>query len=678
MAQQTAKIIADELPHALSGFEPREQQIRMAESCERTIRDGGALVIEAATGCGKSLAYLIPAAIWAIENDATVIVSTGTIALQEQLVRKDLPTVALLFPDLRYQLAKGKTNFLCRRRTEFLAEALDDASVSVSLPDDSNAEDIRNLWRFSESGGWDGDRGSLAADPSAATWRLLQVDNDSCDKNDCALYASCHYYSAKRRLEEAHIVVANHSLLLAHLSLKAEIGKSTILPEASRIVLDEAHKIAEVATNCFGSELSQFGLRNILGRLWHERENKGALPQLVYSALRSAPEIYQSLYNEVANTEPLIADARSASADFFQHLGKNGGTIEMKDLAEDAEAKDLAEDLAVRLVALSGKVGSLPKIGNALAREVEGIGQRLGTLAEELRQFFHPGDDPDTCRWIEAQGQRVALKSAPINVAPMLGRVLFNETESVIMCSATLTVRKSFRHFVESVGAPEHTRRLALDSPFDYRRNCKLMIPRDMPDPKLRGYTAMSIEAIRQAILTMRGDTLVLFTSYSHLDEAWKDLTADTSLSRLGLNWLRQGNGITRSELLRRFASEPRSILMATDSFWEGIDVRGNALRCVVIARLPFNVPTDPLEKARYWRIEQDGGNAFMSYSIPRAALKLKQGFGRLIRSKTDTGTVILLDSRLINKGYGAMILDSLPPARRLLCTVGEIGRLLT
>jgi ATP-dependent DNA helicase DinG len=686
----------------LAGYEHRPQQLQMLEAVVAAFNDQTTLTVEAGTGTGKSLAYLLPAISWSLLNRERVVVSTHTINLQEQLVKKDLPLLTERCGlACTTALVKGRGNYLCQRKAAQIE------AQGAQLVEDEQQRELRELLAWARRTA-DGSLSDLPVRPRPEVWEQVVSENDNCLRARCPFYTTCFFYTARRAAAKADVVVVNHHLLMADLALRAESGSYTqnaVLPPARRVIVDEAHHLEDVATNFFGARLSYAGAERIFGRLRSvKHETKGVLPALLM-ALESidAPDDQPLAQGAAQWIETRLLPHRdSLLVDLDQ------GFSELCSGLEEVLGHPLrpGADEPVRVVPAFRALPywntlerTLGRLGAALAdfaRDFDGVGDRVEQLSEasgrqlvflntELRALQGRlaafaaglldflGDDPNICRWIAARhrprsGASVAFHTAPVAVAPLLRQVLFEQFPTVVLTSATLTVGGRFDYVHDHLGLSqladgERVRTLRVESPFDFTAQALLAVPRDLPEPTDARYEAATHAAIAAVLEATRGGTFVLFTAYGALNRAADALAA--ALRERGLSLLRQGE-TNRHLLLSRFVADPRAVLFATDSFWEGVDVRGDALRCVVITRLPFRVPTEPIEQARVEAIERDGGNAFAAHTVPQAVIKLKQGFGRLIRARTDRGAVVLLDSRVLRRPYGRVFLDSLPPARRL------------
>lgn len=694
---------------ALPGFEAREGQVQMLEAVTAAFNDDEVLTVEAGTGTGKSLAYLLPAILWATRNGERVIVSTHTINLQEQLVGKDLPLLTERAGlSASVALVKGRGNYLCQRK------AAQVEAQGAQLVDDELSQELRGLIEWAKKTR-DGSLADLPVRPSPAAWEQVVSENDNCLRVRCPYYSKCFFYESRRAAARADVVVVNHHLLLADLSLREELGsyeQNAVLPPARRVIVDEAHHLDDVATSYFGERIGASAIERILGRLRSQRhenrglllalraalreETRGSLRELAEGALR---RIDRDLLPGHASLLVRVRDSFLELAEAYEkHLGRplpseGEDKVRLTDellgssfwAQSEARLPAIADGCAQLAGALEGVAGRIDRMGEEAGRqlvflntELRAMQTRLAGMAERIASFLSAGDE--SCRWVSARthprrGPEVAFESAPVRVGPKLRTVLFEPFPTVVLTSATLAVGRSFAYLHRNVGLedlepPERVRTLQVPSPFDYERQALLAIPADLPQPGRPGYEEATHEVIAGAARAAGGGTFALFTSYSALQRA--AAAVGPALESEGFTVLRQGEA-NRHHLLQRFVAARKAILFGTDSFWEGVDVRGEALRCVIIARLPFRVPTEPIEQARVEAIERTGGNPFRDHSLPQAVLKLKQGFGRLIRSREDRGAVVLLDSRVVGKSYGNTFLSSLPPARRLIAGRREV-----
>jgi ATP-dependent DNA helicase DinG len=695
--------IARELPH----YEHRPAQVRMAERVAETFARGGVLAVEAGTGTGKSLAYLVPAIHWSRYTGERVIVSTQTINLQEQLVGVDLPLLAAhLDVPFRAALVKGRGNYVCLRK------AAEVRATPVLVLDDAIADEIRSILEWSDTTS-DGTLADLPIVPRPDAWDVVAAEHDDCLRARCPEYERCFFYKARKEAAGAELLVVNHHLLLSDLELRSVLGDeaaSGVLPVATRLVVDEAHHLEEVTTDHFGAEISERRVERLLWRLQHPRlRDRGVLPALQQKlASLTAPEDRLTAMSAAKRIEETVRTkipelARQSAAAFARLLlevaslmphGTEGDEQRQRVVAEVREApewksaeqtlRDLirsVDGLTAAIEPVLERISLLSPTGVEatlfLAKQLEAVGTRLVATSLDLGSFL--ADDHELCRWFAvrrrgAQPAALVLACAPVEAGPRLRDSLFQVFEATVLTSATLTVERRFDYFAARIGLdllPEGTvEQQRLDSPYHFADQALIAVPADIPAPDAPGYEATLFDVIARAVETSGGGAFLLFTSHAALVRAHEALL--TRFRARGFPVWRQGEA-GRSVILDRFRRDRASVLFATDSFWEGVDVRGEGLRLIVIGRLPFRVPNDPIVLARSEMIEARGGRAFDDYALPQAVIKLRQGFGRLIRSHDDAGVVLIADSRIARKPYGEVFLSSLPPARLAIGETEEV-----
>ncbi len=608
----------------------------MAAAVEEALADGRHLLAEAGTGVGKSFAYLVPVLLRLAAGSGSIVVATRTIALQEQLVRRDLPLLrkALGLEKLRVALAKGRANYVCRRRLEM---AYAEGPGLFEEPDRrGQLERIRSWAQKSR----DGSLAELSFRPLPEVWDAVKAESGNCLHQQCPFYASCAYQRARRELYGAQLLVANHALVFADLALR-ESGVS-VLPDYECLVLDEAHAVEDGAAEYFGATVSPVGVARQLGRFMGSRRRTGLFGRV---------EVESDLYERMEGV-------RGALKEFFDGVTRfRDGESEKRLRRAGAFPDTLTRPLAQMIRGLKERQESIadPSLRlewNARTSRLEETRHALELICGAL--------EPELVYWAESAGRNrySVLRAAPADVAPILRRTLFAGTRSVVLTSATLRVAGSFLHFKQRVGLDE-PEEVALGSPFDFRRQCRLLLHPRLPDPRTADYGEAVIDRVRTLVREAGGGAFVLFTSYRALRRTHDALHEE--LTRDGLHVLRQGSDLRTRDIVQAFSEREDCVLFATDTFWQGIDVRGRNLRLVVITRLPFAVPDHPLQQARVERIEEGGGDAFRELSLPQAVLRLRQGFGRLIRDHDDEGIVAILDPRLVTKRYGRVFLKSLP-----------------
>jgi ATP-dependent DNA helicase DinG len=688
----------------LGQYEDRPSQRDMAAYIADGYNDGGVLLLEAGTGVGKSFGYLVPALAWARATGERTVVSTNTINLQEQLVGKDLPLLrralatdgAVAVDETAYTptfaLLKGWRNYLCRAR---LSHAV---AAQRTLFEPDKLDEVLALAEWAGRTA-DGTLSDLPVPPSPEVWDEVSAEPDLCSRNQCPLFDRCFLFRARRRAAEADVVVVNHHLLAADLSVRQQQENwedAAVLPPYQRLVIDEAHHLEDVAVHHFGIHVSSRTVRRLLGRF--ERNGRGLAPSLAHELAGRADLLSRASADLLRQRLlPALADARRATEALFLRLHERlgdtpGGQIRLDD---SFPADSIwSEGLTVELDAATGAFRTLREtvetIADRLAQveeterrgqllaELRAVLRRLETVSDGLNRALRPaGGGAPTVRWMErvGRGHHVHLSAVPLDLAPALREQLFDRLRTVVLTSATLAVGGEFGFLEARLGlAGENspvTAREVFPSPFDYPEQCVFGVPNDLPEPweESGAHAAALVEVVTDLAFASDGGMFVLFTSHSALQQA-----AGALRQRLGSRWplLVQGEG-PRDALLRRFRRAENAILLGTDSFWEGVDVPGRALRALVINKLPFKVPSEPITSARLERLVAEGQDGFMNYLLPHAALKLKQGFGRLIRSRADVGVVVLLDSRVATKRYGPLLLSGLPRAERVIGTWAQV-----
>lgn len=658
----------DGLLHSLfPSYESREPQIAMLKAVARAFNDRLLSVIEAGTGVGKSLAYLIPAASWAVHNKERVIVSTATINLQQQLIDKDIPLAEkLLKVRLNAKLVKGRGNYVCLRR-------LEDAQEEMALFSDVKSEltAIKEWAAKTKTGSKD----DLSFFPSQEVWSLVRSEADACMGLRCPFREECFVLRARREAAYSNLLVVNHHLLFSDLAARVEgagFDATAVLPPAHRIVFDEAHSLEESATSFFSEIYNKLMFFKQVRRLYHHRGRRAFGLSLQLQKLSDKPEFFekipklvQSLHGKAEDLDTQLQNFLGTDSSYW--LRRETSPEELISILEPIKA--LRAEMAKLLSALEAGFTSIDEKYEKESEVFEAgiIQDRLASFSAVLAAIEKYMEQDDSVCWIEKKytSNREAycsLIKTPLRIAPLMQDAVFEPHKTVVSTSATLTVKKQFDFWLNRVGLngsfQDRTATLQLESPFEYRKQVLLAVPTDAPEPKQEGYQAYVNDFVRQSIEISEGSALVLFTSYRMLQETYEAVAPQ--LEGLGIAVLKQG-GEDRSRLLQRFHSDVSSVLMATNSFWEGVDAPGESLKLVIICRLPFSVPTDPVIQARMEAVERAGGNSFFQFSLPQAAMRLRQGFGRLMRRKTDRGVVSILDSRIVKKGYGKILLQTLP-----------------
>lgn len=625
-------------------YEFRRGQLQMAQAVEEAMEKRRHLIIEAGTGTGKTLAYLVPA----IRSGKRVIISTGTKNLQEQLFYKDIPFLEqALFPNgeakLRACYMKGRGNYLCRKKLYDLT----DQPVLSGLEEIEHYRAIAAWEKTTDTG----DRAEIASLPEAsALWHKLDARADTCLGQKCSSWEKCFITEMHRRAMESDIIIVNHHLFFADLSIKQQSDNAPdagILPEAGAVIFDEAHELEDVAGSYFGVSVSNSRFEELCRDIEASLQRNHMYTPQLSGAIKSVRERASFFF---ALLPP--GDNRFAFENRREFLEENG---------------DEFMSLQQAIKRLGSELESIP----SKPEEVFNFARRATELQVQLG-FLMESEDHNTVFWIERRrGGRekanVFIQATPIDVAPILKTCLFDQLECAILTSATLAVGGEFGYIRRRLGL-EHARDSVLPSHYNYQSQAMFYVPPDLPDPRTPQFTAKAADRIRKLLEITRGRAFVLFTSYAQMNEIYQRL-----LGELEFPLLLQGDA-PKTVLLEEFRLTPNAVLFATSSFWQGVDVQGEQLSCVIIDRLPFAVPSDPVVAARVKSIDSEGGNAFFQYQVPSAVITLKQGFGRLIRSLHDRGLLVLLDNRILKKAYGRVFVESLPNYRRTtdLNQVGE------
>ena len=668
LASAVHSVFGDEgaLARGVPGYEARTGQRRMADAVASIVEDGGTLVAEAGTGTGKTLAYLIPA----ILGRHRLLVSTGTKNLQEQIFFKDLPALReTLGIPFTATLMKGRNNYLCLHRWETYRDSVSDGWATHGRLIESGDQVLVPLIDEWLSRTTTGDRAELAELPeSVPLWNEVAAEASTCLGTECPRYGDCFVTLMRQRAAEADVVIVNHHLLCADAAVR-QSNYGEVVPACPTLVVDEAHQLEDIATQYFGIGVSTFRLDDFL------RDGE----RLLHTApLANAHEVQWTLARVTARSDRFFSGLSSAlmsRGDGAPGTNRASGAIDPRiryssgslgpHVETGLELAGALEELETLLTPAAGRhagntaaesgIDSTESSVDRLGEDIAALRRRSGEICQDLRRLLR-ADDPDLVFFIEARGRNLSLRAAPINVSRIVREAIFDRFRSIVLTSATLAVERSFEYVRGRLGLVK-PRELQVESEFDYRVQALLYLPRRMPTPQTPGFVAAAGREMIEILTRSRGRAFVLFTSHASL-RATEALLAMT----LPYPLLVQGSA-PRSRLIDDFRRTPGAVLLGTSSFWQGVDVVGDALSCVIIDKLPFASPGDPVTAARVDAIRAAGGDAFAEYQVPLAILALLQGLGRLLRSRTDRGVLAILDPRLRTKGYGRRFLASLPPA---------------
>ena len=674
---------------ALDHYEDRGGQRDMAAAIARLYNLGGIGLLEAGTGVGKSLAYLVPALRWAAANGDRTVVSTNTINLQEQLIGKDLPFLEKTLSDqkVRFAMLKGWRNYVCLLRLEQAH------STGTTLFDDGHRDELQSIVDWSERTK-DGSLSDLPSAPRQEVWDEVAAESDLCIRLKCPHFEKCFVFAARRTAAQADVIVVNHHLLMADIAIRRisqNWEEAAVLPAYDRLIIDEGHHLEDAAASHLGGNITRRTLQRLFNRL--ERHGKGLLPTLG-SRLATKNDLYSTASMDLLTSRlfPAAASVREKAElvfDLLEALLSREGVKTLRLTREFATHPVWEGGLRVALEEVVGEIEFLRE-GLRLVRErleaseqpddnmlvvlneMRGVSRRLAAAGDTLRMALAPSDDSaPAVRWLETRGmdRNVAVATVPLDLAPILREDLFKRLTTAVVTSATLATDGNFSFLTSRLGLddPEVEPVTAVyPSPFEYERQALLAVPTDLAAPNENADAHFSgvVTITRDLAGASGGGMFVLFTSHTDVRRMADALRARGLDRRYTL--LVHGDD-SRDVLLQRFRESGNAVLLGTASFWEGVDVPGRALRVLLIARLPFRVPTEPITAAHCEAIDARGGDSFSEYMLPHASLRLKQGFGRLIRTATDRGVVVLCDSRLVRRNYGRVLLDSLPPARRLV-----------
>ncbi|GAB5402546.1 MAG: helicase C-terminal domain-containing protein [Aureliella sp.] len=640
-------------------YEHRQQQLDMSAAVADALEKKRHLVVEAGTGVGKSFAYLVPAILYATadqiegepkgdEEEASrrIVVSTHTISLQEQLIEKDLPLLNSVIPrEFSSVLVKGRGNYISLRRYE-IARAR-----ATSMLNETEFDQLQQVGQWLKETP-DGSLSSMPFRPSGGLWDEIASDTSNCLGRKCKTYGDCHYYKARRRVQGAQILVVNHALFFTDLALRKEVGFG-IIPDYDAAILDECHTVESVASSHLGIKVTNGQVQYALNKLYNPHTGKGLFAAL---GLDRMVEVVQKAHTAI---DQLVFDLNT-------WMGKDqtaARRVRTKKIVPNA-ISEILDQLSGQLTKMSDHATDASRRQDLLS-----AASRLEHLSGDTKAWLSQSDE-DMVYWLERvytrRGDvRMEMHAAPIDISTKMREILFQEVPSVIMASATVSTGREggFEFFQSRIGAAG-SMTAQLGSPFNYKKQAKIVIVDDMPDPSAnkREYESQLPRMLQRYLLATQGRAFVLFTSYGLLRTVAGQM--QRWFADQGMTLYSQADGTPRGQLLEQFKRNPKGALFGTDSFWQGVDVPGDALKNVIITKLPFSVPDHPLLEARLDAIRKSGGNPFADYQIPEAVIKLRQGFGRLVRTATDTGIVVILDSRITTKYYGRTFMASLPDCK--------------
>lgn len=660
-------------------FEYRDEQYQMAKVIQDGLNSETKVIVEAGTGTGKTLAYLIPAIEWGIKNKKKVIITTNTINLQEQLLNKDIPVVSEVLEDqFKYVLVKGRGNYLCNRKLYHVAtgETIDFTELTTT-----QKEQIVEVLKWGAKSKT-GDKGELKFEIDYSVWELFQSESDSCVGNRCRFKDECFFLKAREEKKEADVLITNHHMYFSDLAIRKEIGFDTeysILPEYGLVVFDEAHNIEKVARDYFSYEVSRYGFTRMMNQIRNTDSKKiGSLDVLIAYLKQENYEGKKEIERELENDIVLRHNAvLMAGRDFFNFLidifSKDGyGNITCRLKQEEIEEQNYYFQLENLKDELILEITSFIKKLNSIYSRVKEVEDREGHILDfskhidKLENFLHKFkfitsiSEDGFIYWAEVNSGKnnSKLVATPLKISEELENSLYSNLDQMVFTSATIAVGEDFSYFKESIGLREQTIEKVIKSPFDYDKQMYTYILKDIIDPNNSKFLDEVLEVIKGLVTVMEGRTFILFTSYSTLNYVYYMLK--DHLEQIGLNLLIQGQ-LPRTQLIDKYKNMERPVLFGTDSFWEGVDIKGEQLSSVIIVKLPFKVPNDPVTEAIIEDFNRNNKNSFMEFQIPESIIKFKQGVGRLIRGKQDKGIVVILDNRVITKKYGKYFIEAIP-----------------
>ncbi|MDR1835936.1 MAG: DEAD/DEAH box helicase [Fusobacteriaceae bacterium] len=681
------------LVKAFPDFEFRKEQLWMAKHIETGLNTETKIIVEAGTGTGKTLAYLIPIIKWAKLNRKRAVISTNTINLQEQLLNKDIPIVKkIIGEDFKYLLVKGRGNYLCNRKYNRIA-----AGEQIDVSDYSNEQQmqIKEIMKWGVATE-NGDRSELPFEVDATIWEQFASESDVCAGNKCHFRDECFFMRSRNEKKQADILITNHHMFFSDLAIRKETGFNTefaIIPDYALTVFDEAHNVEKVARDYFSVEISKYGFTKIMNYIYAfegKRKKAGTLENLWYYIRTGNFEEREELLRDVDEVRKAHKALLLCGREYFNFIidtfsrGQEG-TFSFRIKKEETEQQKFLDRLAFYRAEFSKEYVTYAKKVNGLITRLEDDPDHDGFVIDFVKyyrrvesffanlKFVNAFEDDNFIYWLEinAKKSNAKLIATPLKIDGELKMSLYLNLKQIIFTSATIAIGKSFAYFKSSLGlTDENTIDKAIASPFDYDRQMKVYVPRDVNDPNSASFAGEISEYLKSLLMKSMGRTFVLFTSYKLLNYVYYMIRE--SLESIGLDLFIHGMA-PRTKLLNMFVQSKNPVLFGTDSFWEGVDIKGSQLSSVIIVKLPFKVPNDPVTEAIIEHIESQGKNSFLNYQVPEAVIKFKQGIGRLIRSKSDKGIVTILDNRVINKRYGRYFLESIPTKNTVIASKLDI-----
>lgn len=668
------------LSQVFQGFEYRDEQLHMAKHIEKGLNKEIKVIVEAGTGTGKTLAYLIPSIEWAIKNKKRVVISTNTINLQEQLLNKDIPIAKKVIQgDFKYILVKGRGNYLCNRKYSNII-----MGENSSIQDFSDSQKVQ----FNEIKKWGqktekGDKAELPFEVDASVWELFQSETDICAGNKCPYKGECFFLKSREEKKNADILITNHHMYFSDLAIRKEIGFNTeysILPEYGMVVFDEAHNVEKVARDYFSYEASKYSFTKTMNQIFTvegKKKNTGSL-DILQKYIKSHDIDHRGILDkEIEDIKIKHKNLYIAGREYFNHIIEvfsNGqmGTFTFRAKKDEMDNSpflssliDFRERFTIEYNSYMRKVRELIKDirdeedENGNINDFIKYTDRLESFFNNFR-FINDFDDDEFIYWIEVNSRKrnSKLVATPLKIDHELQKNLYMNLKQIVFTSATIAIGNDFTYFKESIGLDEETLDKVIHSPFNYDKQMKVYIPSDIPAPSDKNFTDEIAEFLKAMLIKSKGKTFVLFTSYSTLNYMYYMLRDE--LEANGIELFIHGKA-PRTQLINMYINGRNPVLFGTDSFWEGVDIKGKQLSSVIIVKIPFKVPSDPVTEAIIEHITAQGKNSFTEYQVPEAVIKFKQGIGRLIRSKSDSGKITILDNRIINKKYGRYFIESIP-----------------